>query len=387
MPKIKDLFSSIFNKSKEKEIENINKNESESHLTWNIPSSSLNNDIKVIEKKKAFTTNSKYKRKILLTSFVTLFVVGSGLTIGIIKSSHDSKYNVELEVSNNSEYRRIYLISEDNYVIPLTLSFENKLSLQEEILDVFESLKVSKNYTNYGLRSYIPKDVTVLKMSLVNQNLSLDLSSNFLNIDDGSEKQIFESLTYTFLDFNEIDKLTLSVNGEQINKLSNETIVPTELTISNLGINEQYTSALDVLSKDRLTLYYSKNIKNKDYLVPCTVYVDESPHLINSFYKTLMSKQTLVSGLNYINTYDMIDLTTTPLITDDTVVISLQQNALLEEGLVNEEIYELLILSFDINNIDLNINFQLNGESMRVNGYFEEDSRQINNIVYNSIQI
>ena len=100
-----------------------------------------------------------------------------------------------------------------------------------------------------------------------------------------------------------------------------------------------------------------------------------------------MNKQTLASGLNYINTYDMIDLTTSPLITDDTVVISLQQNALLEEGLVNEEIYELLILSFDINNIELNINFQLNGETMRVNGYFEEDSRQINNIVYNSLKI
>ena len=59
----------------------------------------------------------------------------------------------------------------------------------------------------------------------------------------------------------------------------------------------------------------------------------------------------------------------------------------MEEGLVNKEIYELLVLSFAINNVDMKIDFQLDGESLRVNGYLDNETTQVSSIIYNSIGV
>ena len=178
----------------------------------------------------------------------------------------------------------------------------------------------------------------------------------------------------------------MKINGTPLNQFPHNTIVPDKLTL-DLGINESCKSALDALTKEKVTIYYSKEIKSKEYLVPCSVYVDEKEHFVNSFYESLKSKQVISSGLKFVNTYNQVNLNILPLISDNQVVIGLNESSIMEEGLVNKEIYELLVLSFAINNVDMKIDFQLDGESLRVNGYLDNETTQVSSIIYNSIGV
>ncbi|MGM9857805.1 MAG: GerMN domain-containing protein [Bacilli bacterium] len=381
MSKFKDFILSLFSKKKE-QVKNNETQIEENNLTWNIPTSEI---ISSTEDKR---NKNKIPRKkvILACSIIFILLLGSGITIGVIKGNLDSKYNVELKVSTEKEYRRVYLLSSDNYVVPLSLKFENKQTLQEEIIDVFESLKLDNDYSSYGLTGYIPENTNIQHLSLKDGILTIDLSKDFLELAETREKQVIESLTYTFLDFVGINELELKVNGNPLNQFPHNTIVPEKLTL-DLGINESYKTAIDALTKDKVTIYYSKEIKNNEYLVPCSVYVDEKDHFVNSFYESLKTKQVISSGLKFIKTYNQVNLNVLPLISDDQVVIGLNESSIMEEGIVNKDIYELLVLSFAINNVDMKIDFQLDGESLRVNGYLDNETTQVSSIIYNSIGV
>ena len=381
MSKFKDFILSLFSKNKKQNIEN-EVHDNENNLTWNIPTNEIISKKEIKEKKYKIPK----KKVILVCSIIFTLLLGSGITIGVIKGNLDSKYNVELKISNENEYRRVYLLSSDNYVVPLSLKFENKQSLQEEIIDVFESLKLDNDYSSYGLTGYIPNKTSIKNLSLKDGILTIDLSEDFLELTETREKQVIESLTYTFLDFVGVNELELKINGTPLNQLPHNTIVPDKLTL-DLGINESCKSALDALTKEKVTIYYSKEIKSKEYLVPCSVYVDEKEHFVNSFYESLKSKQVISSGLKFVSTYNQVNLNILPLISDNQVVIGLNESSIMEEGLVNKEIYELLVLSFAINNVDMKIDFQLDGESLRVNGYLDNETTQVSSIIYNSIGV
>ena len=381
MSKFKDFILSLFSKNKKQNIEN-EVHDNENDLTWNIPTNEIISKKEIKEKKYKIPK----KKVILVCSIIFTLLLGSGITIGVIKGNLDSKYNVELKISNENEYRRVYLLSNDNYVVPLSLKFENKQSLQEEIIDVFESLKLDNDYSSYGLTGYIPNKTSIKNLSLKDGILTIDFSEDFLELTETREKQVIESLTYTFLDFVGVNELELKINGSPLNQFPHNTIVLDKLTL-DLGINESCKSALDALTKEKVTIYYSKEIKSKEYLVPCSVYVDEKEHFVNSFYESLKSKQVISSGLKFVNTYNQVNLNVLPLISDNQVVIGLNESSIMEEGLVNKEIYELLVLSFAINNVDMKIDFQLDGESLRVNGYLDNETTQVSSIIYNSIGV
>ena len=381
MSKFKDFILSLFSKNKKQNIEN-EVHDNENNLTWNIPTNEIISKKEIKEKKYKIPK----KKVILVCSIIFTLLLGSGITIGVIKGNLDSKYNVELKISNENEYRRVYLLSNDNYVVPLSLKFESKQSLQEEIIDVFESLKLDNDYSSYGLTGYIPNKTSIKNLSLKDGILTIDLSEDFLELTETREKQVIESLTYTFLDFVGVNELELKINGTPLNQFPHNTIVPDKLTL-DLGINESCKSALDALTKEKVTIYYSKEIKSKEYLVPCSVYVDEKEHFVNSFYESLKSKQVISSGLKFVTTYNQVNLNVLPLISDNQVVIGLNESSIMEEGLVNKDIYELLVLSFAINNVDMKIDFQLDGESLRVNGYLDNETTQVSSIIYNSIGV
>ena len=59
----------------------------------------------------------------------------------------------------------------------------------------------------------------------------------------------------------------------------------------------------------------------------------------------------------------------------------------MEEGLVNQDIYELILLSFSFMGIDKNVSLQVNGETVQVNGYLQEETVEVSNISYNEVAI
>ena len=95
MSKFKDFILSLFSKNKNQNIEN-KVHDNENNLTWNIQKNETILKKEIKEKKYKIPK----KKVILVCSIIFTLLLGSGITIGVIKGNLDSKYNVELKISN-----------------------------------------------------------------------------------------------------------------------------------------------------------------------------------------------------------------------------------------------------------------------------------------------
>ena len=98
-------------------------------------------------------------------------------------------------------------------------------------------------------------------------------------------------------------------------------------------------------------------------------------------------RPNIITGLKKIATYQQIDTNVAPLENEQGIVLGIKEVALMEEGLVNQDIYELILLSFSFMGIDKNVSLQVNGETVQVNGYVQEETVEVSNISYNEVAI
>ena len=196
-----------------------------------------------------------------------------------------------------------------------------------------------------------------------------------------------ESFVHTFLDFEGIQGLKLQVEGVQISKLPNGLMIGETLT-KEVGINRPYISSLDVLNKKSSIVYYEKTWSQKEkYYVPVTVFTDKKDSSLACFYDAIQVRPNIITGLKKIATYQQIDTNVAPLENEQGIVLGIKEVALMEEGLVNQDIYELILLSFSFMGIDKNVSLQVNGETVQVNGYLQEETVEVSNISYNEVAI
>ena len=73
---------------------------------------------------------------------------------------------------------------------------------------------------------------------------------------------------------------------------------------------------------------------------------------------------------------------------DSELKVSLTKDALMEEGLVDKDIYELLVMTYnDLNDIEVGITFSVDEEEVSVNGYQDEEDISVSSIIINEIKM
>lgn len=329
----------------------------------------------------------RLKKAMLMSVPCLIAIAGIGLGIGLGLSNHKS-IEKQVVIETNKTFHRVYLISTDQYVIPLSVKMDQRGTIQEEMLEVFSCLKTnSKIKTNY-LRGYIPENASVKNLDLANGVLTLNMSEEFLQYEEKCERQMLESLVYTFLDFDEVNSLVLKVNGERLEKLpQGNSVIPENLDVS-YGINRPSLSGYDIMNKDCSIVYYEKSYDQEtSYYVPVSVYTEKNEHFVTSFYDAIQYRPSLITGLKKLAVYNQIDQKTEPLIHEDGIVIGVTEEALMEEGVIHQEIYEMLLLSFNLMGKDTSVSLQVNGETYQVNGYYEEEVVSVSDITVNIVAI
>lgn len=330
--------------------------------------------------------NSKRTKRAALIALPTCIAL-TGIGLGIYFGNKKPTIEKEVVLETEKVYHHIYLLSDDDYVVPLSLKMERKNTMQEEMLDVFNYLKVDTSLKTDHLRGYIPTNTTIKKLTIDNQILTFDLSKDFLEYEEKNETNLVESFVHTFLDFEGIQGLKLQVEGVQISKLPNGLMIGETLT-KEVGINRPYISSLDVLNKKSSIVYYEKTWSQKEkYYVPVTVFTDKKDSSLACFYDAIQVRPNIITGLKKIATYQQIDTNVAPLENEQGIVLGIKEVALMEEGLVNQDIYELILLSFSFMGIDKNVSLQVNGETVQVNGYVQEETVEVSNISYNEVAI
>ncbi len=219
--------------------------------------------------------------------------------------------SVELELSyDNVEYiydnttESIYLLDSNDYVARTTIATCNCDTI-DVAMELISGLTLDGNKSSIipnGFKSIIPTGTTVLDVDLEDGVLTVNFSSELLDINEDYEEKMLESLIYTLTSVDGIDKIKIQVEGELLTKLPySGKLLPLSLDKS-FGINKKYeiTSLKNI---DSYTVYYVSNYNDTTYYVPVTRYVnEENPDKIKIIVDELASAPIYETNLmSYLN--------------------------------------------------------------------------------------
>ena len=233
---------------------------------------------------------------LLLVILMLYLIPTNNNEIEIKKQTLEYIYPNDLEV--------IYLLDDFNYLSRTEVSTSNK-DLLSKSTDLIETLTIDgkkKNTLKNGFRPLLPKGTKILNISLKDNILTIDFSSEFNNIKEEYEEKLIEALTYTLTSIDGIDKIEIYIEGTKLTKLPNSKKELPSYLDKNYGINKKYelTSLNDIYS---YTVYYVNNYNNESYYTPVTKYInsdkqDKVKIIIDELATSLTYETNLMSFLD-----------------------------------------------------------------------------------------
>ena len=198
--------------------------------------------------------------------FVSTLIFGLLLLFYLVPSP---SFEVEInEKDSNKEFENVvYLLDDDNYVSRV-ISYYDETDIEKVIRNKINILiNGDKNLDNFY--SLIPKKTILKDISVNKDNVYLNFSKEFLNVNKYIEESMVESIVYTLTEINGINNVYINIDGEKFVMLPNsKKVIPYPLTRS-FGINKKYD--LDSLNDiDKTIVYFVKKNDSGEYYVPIT---------------------------------------------------------------------------------------------------------------------
>lgn len=275
--------------------------------------------------------------------------------------------NDKIEYTYNNIESTIYLIDSNGYVARSSIA-TCKCDGVDLAKDLVNGLIIGGSKNNIipnGFRSVIPPDVSILNIELKDKVITIDFSSQFLEVNEKDEEKMIEAIIYTLTSIDGIDKVIIKVEGNVIDKMPNsKNYIPSVLDRS-YGINKVYdlSGLNDIVS---YTTFYTSSYNDNIYYVPVTKYVNsKDSDIVKVIIKELGSspiyQTNLMSYLNTNATLNSYDFSNN--------ILSLNFNELLLNELDKKNILEEVIytISLSMNNIydDLkSVSFLVNNEEV-----------------------
>lgn len=217
---------------------------------------------------------SKAIRKIFITT-LSLFIFLFVYSLPILDDSYVLRTNLEIESTTGLATDNIYLLNEDGYLVKSRVLLEGT-TLEDKIKEILEQLIISDdNHFPKGLFAYIPKNTKVLNVLCGEGKVTVDFSSQFLDMDVHEEKQIISGIVFSILDLDDIEEVIILVEGTILSEYPNTKEKLSSPLNKNIGINQEYelTSREDV---SKVVIYYLSRINDEMYYVPVTKYLNDS---------------------------------------------------------------------------------------------------------------
>lgn len=208
----------------------------------------------------------------------------------------------------------IYLLDNHDYLARLEVVYSSN-NISDTIREMVNFLTVGNDNAKIreGFSPIIPKNTELLNMSINDDNVTLNFSHSFLDIDEKLEEKMIEAIIFTITSIESINSVTIKVENNLLQKLPHSLKkLPTVLDRS-FKINKIY----DVDSLDNIvaiTVYYPAQYDEYFYYVPVTSYTNSDKEKIEIIIDELKSSNTYNSNLvSYINSetqlisYELLD--------------------------------------------------------------------------------
>ena len=264
------------------------------------------------------------REKILHKIYMTTLIV---FVLFIISSFTVNKTIPNIKTEYHTNLSTIYLLDDDNYLLEVSISAKDNIN--DNIPIVFNNLKDTKHYS--GLKGLIPINTKINNYEIKDKILNIDFSDNLLNVNDELKDKVIESIVYSYLNFKEIDKVRITINGKELSEINNS--YPNILT-RDIGINKEY-SINSIKDIKKVVLYYYEEKNNNKYYVPVTKYInskdDKIKIIIDNLKTNYLSKTNLMSYLNDKVKIDKYEKTNNIVTISFASILDFNDNDMLEE--------------------------------------------------------
>lgn len=321
----------------------------------------------------------KVKNKIFyicgIIMVLSLSIVSINFISGINNKSLNSEFVYEL---SNKNYRKVYMLDETNMLVPLTIEINRKQHLVDEIYTVISNLRDLKID---GFNNVLSDDIKINKIELKDGILNIDFSKEFLNYDKLLEEKILESLTWSVLEFEEINGLRISVEGQLLKTMPLNGYVLPDILDKSIGINKYHEMITRPSDSSEIVFMYSKTVGENEYYIPVTRLVKNDEVSFSDIYKKDVSVLSGLKKIDYLKGIEKIE------INEENFNVSIDESYLLEDNLVDKELYEILAVMLYYNNYDYIVNFFIDEEAVEVSGYNKNEEINVSAININTIEI
>lgn len=326
----------------------------------------------------------KFKKKHFLLLCMPLVIAGSIFSVVLLNKNENKGLSHEFVIEmRERNYRKVYLLDENKYLIPLSVDISSKEHLVDEIYTVVSNLR---DLEVEGFTSVIARDVKINEIELENGILNIDFSKEFLNYQGDLEEKIIESLTWSVMDFNEIKGLTISVDGVKLTKMPINGLELPKVLDKDIGINKYSDMTSDFQGSDNVILLYEKTIGVNKYYVPVTRKVVKEDNDTKTIVNALDTKISIMSGLKQVE--EIEKLKDNSINCDElSVSVNLSRDYLIDDNLIDSSLYEVLMVTLFYNRIDSEVSFFIDEESVDVSGYITQEDESVSDIVFNEIEI
>ena len=303
---------------------------------------------------------TKAIRKIFITT-VTMFILLTVFSISYM-SNKEEILRVNVEVNDKvQDTNDIYLLNKNNYLVKYEIMLDGDIT-KDKVLKVLSYLMdIDNSIFSNELSGTIPKGVKILDVICGNQLVTVNFSKKLLEVSSDKEKQMISSIVYSLTDIDDIEGVSILVEGKKLNSYPNSKESLPNILNRNIGINKEYK----INSRDNISsvvIYYMENIDDELYYVPVTKYLNDDRDKIKIVVEELTTsyiyEENLMSFLN--SKTKLIDYREE----NDTLILNFNEYLFDSKDKVLEEVIYCLGYSvFDNYDVSM-VMFEVNGQEV-----------------------
>lgn len=277
-------------------------------------------------------------------------------------SDKEEVLRVNVEVNDKvQDTNDIYLLNKNNYLVKYEIMLDDD-STKDKVLKVLSYLMdVDNSIFSNELSGTIPKGVKILDVICGNQLVTVNFSKKLLEVSGDKEKQMISSIVYSLTDIDDIEGVSILVEGKKLNSYPNSKESLPNILNRNIGINKEYK----INSRDNISsvvIYYMENIDDELYYVPVTKYLNDDRDKIKIVVEELTTsyiyEENLMSFLN--SKTKLIDYREE----NDTLILNFNEYLFDSKDKVLEEVIYCLGYSvFDNYDVSM-VMFEVNGQEV-----------------------
>ncbi|KQL57555.1 MULTISPECIES: GerMN domain-containing protein [Bacillaceae] len=262
--------------------------------------------------------------------------------------------------------RQLYLFDSNGMVVPQTIELPKTDSTMKQSLEYLVADGPLQDVLPSGFRAVLPAGTTVDVNHLKEDKIAVaNFSNEFEEYNVADEKGMFEAVTWTLTQFDDVDEVKIEVNGVELEQLPmSETPIVGNFSRED-GINLDYSNVVDFTNSQDVTVYFLGSHENETYYVPVTRRVADADNEIATVVNELIDGPSLQMRTLLTEMNDDMMLLNDPEIKDGELVLDFNeaiQTMVGDQSYIEQSIIESIALSLTERNDVEKISILVNGK-------------------------